>query len=39
MTAKPAKKSFIGAMAGAGEIPGDIVSPAFEESEFDALRD
>ena len=37
--AKKAKKSWIGAMAGTGEILGDIISPAFDESEFDALRD
>ena len=33
------RKSFIGAMAGTCEILGDIISPAFDESEFDALRD
>lgn len=33
------RKSWLGSMAGTIEILGDIVSPAFDESEFDALRD
>jgi prevent-host-death family protein len=37
--AKQRKKSWIGAMAGTCEILGDIISPAFDENEFDALRD
>ncbi len=36
---KKPRGKFIGVMAGTMEIVGDIVSPAFDESEFDALRD
>ena len=32
------RKSWLGNMEGTVEILGDIVSPAFDESEFDALR-
>ena len=31
-------KSWLGNMIGTGEIVGDIVSPAFDEDEFDVLR-
>ena len=31
-------KSWLGDMAGTGRILGDIISPAFDESEWDALR-
>jgi antitoxin (DNA-binding transcriptional repressor) of toxin-antitoxin stability system len=37
--ARQPRKSWIGAMAGTGEILGDMISPAFDEDEFDALRD
>lgn len=36
---KKATKGWLGSMAGTIEILGDIVSPAFDENEFDALRD
>jgi len=31
-------KNWLGHMAGTGEITGDIISPAFDEEEWDALR-
>jgi prevent-host-death family protein len=31
-------KRWVGSLAGTGEIKGDIVSPASEESDWDALR-
>ncbi|HTP88695.1 MAG TPA: hypothetical protein VMJ34_17195 [Bryobacteraceae bacterium] len=35
----PAKPgSWLGSMAGSGEILGDIISPTTEESDWDALR-
>ena len=35
----PAKPgSWLGRMAGSGEILGDIISPTTEESDWDALR-
>jgi hypothetical protein len=36
--AEPAK-SWLGSMEGTGRILGDIVKPATEECEWDALRD
>jgi prevent-host-death family protein len=36
--AKKSGKSWLGRMEGTIEILGDIVSPAFDEDEFDALR-
>lgn len=32
------KGSPLGCMRGTGKIVGDIISPAFDESEFDVLR-
>jgi len=32
------KGSPLGCMRGSAKIIGDIISPAFDESEFDALR-
>lgn len=39
--AAPKERPFkrVGLMAGTGEILGDIVSPAFDENEWDMLRD
>jgi prevent-host-death family protein len=37
-TAKPAKKQWIGSMAGTGRIVGDIVSPASNEKDWDVLN-
>jgi prevent-host-death family protein len=34
----PRPKSWLGAMAGSGKIVGDIVAPASDEQEWDALR-
>lgn len=33
------EKSWLGSMAGTGEIVGDIVSPATDESEWEVLRE
>jgi antitoxin (DNA-binding transcriptional repressor) of toxin-antitoxin stability system len=33
------RKSWLGGMAGTGEILGDIVAPAFDLDEWDMLRD
>ena len=35
---KRPKKSWLGDMAGTMEIVGDIIKPAFDENEWDALR-
>jgi len=35
----PQAKSWLGSMAGTGQILGDIVSPATDESDWNALRD
>jgi prevent-host-death family protein len=32
------QKQWVGSLAGTGEITGDIVSPASEEDDWDALR-
>jgi prevent-host-death family protein len=32
------KKRWLGSLAGTGEIIGDIISPASEEDDWDALR-
>jgi prevent-host-death family protein len=32
------QKQWVGSLAGTGEIIGDIVSPASEEDDWDALR-
>jgi prevent-host-death family protein len=34
----PAPANWLGCMAGTGHINGDIVSPASDESDWDALR-
>ena len=31
-------KNWLGDMVGTGKILGDIISPAFDETEWDALR-
>jgi prevent-host-death family protein len=33
------KGSWLGSMAGTGEIVGDIVSPVIDENDIEALRD
>jgi prevent-host-death family protein len=35
---KPRKKHWLGSMAGTGQIVGDIVSPASDEKDWDALN-
>jgi prevent-host-death family protein len=35
---KAGKKSWIGSMAGTGEILGDIITPAIPESDWDMLK-
>ncbi len=37
-SAAPTPLNWLGCMAGTGRITGDIVSPATEESEWEALR-
>jgi prevent-host-death family protein len=37
-SAKPRKKHWLGSMAGTGQIVGDIVSPASDEKDWDALN-
>jgi prevent-host-death family protein len=37
-TAKPGKKRWLGSMVGTGRITGDIVSPASDEKDWEALR-
>jgi prevent-host-death family protein len=37
-TMKPVKKQWMGSMAGTGRIVGDIVSPASDEKDWDALN-
>ena len=34
----PKKKNWLGSMAGTGRIVGDIVSPASDETDWEALR-
>ncbi len=36
---RKARKGWLGSMAGTMEIIGDIVAPAFDEDEWDMLRD
>ena len=35
---KPRPKRWLGDMAGTGKIIGDIISPATDESDWDALK-
>ena len=37
-SAKPRKKRWLGSMAGTGQVVGDIVSPASDEKDWDALN-
>jgi antitoxin (DNA-binding transcriptional repressor) of toxin-antitoxin stability system len=38
-SAAPRAESWLGSMAGTGQILGDIVSPATDAAEWNALRD
>lgn len=38
-TPDPPKKSWLGCMAGTGEIRGDIVGPICDPDDWEALRD
>ena len=37
-SAKPMKRRWLGSMAGTGSIVGDIVSPAVDEKDWEALN-
>jgi prevent-host-death family protein len=37
-SAKPMKKRWLGSMAGTGQIVGDIISPAGDKKDWEALN-